>query len=64
MEHHYSRKLGDDDPVIGHNWYDAITYCRWLTLQSPLGESSQCYDNPAKLPKESSDIEQVVAWCG
>ena len=48
----FSRKLGDHDPAFGINWYESLAYCRWLTTQAQLGESSQCYDAPEPLPKD------------
>lgn len=30
-------------PVILVDWYSAVEYCQWLTLQDGLGESEQCY---------------------
>ena len=34
-------------------WYNAVSYCRWLTNQSGLAESDQCYDDPVALEKNS-----------
>lgn len=35
-----------DHPAVGLNWFDCVNYCRWLTSQSGLPESSQAYPNP------------------
>jgi serine/threonine protein kinase/formylglycine-generating enzyme required for sulfatase activity len=38
-------------PVIGISWFEAVSYCRWLTQRCGLGESDQCYDDPSALAK-------------
>lgn len=43
------RTLGETDPTFGVNWYEAITYCRWLSTQLGVEESGQCYENPDDL---------------
>ena len=48
-EHQFERKLGDHDPAFGINWFEAVSYCRWLTTQSQFDEKSQCYDDPGML---------------
>jgi formylglycine-generating enzyme required for sulfatase activity/tRNA A-37 threonylcarbamoyl transferase component Bud32 len=48
-------KRSDADPsspAIGVTWYKAVLYCRWLTQQSGLAESDQCYENRAALEKD------------
>jgi formylglycine-generating enzyme required for sulfatase activity/tRNA A-37 threonylcarbamoyl transferase component Bud32 len=49
-------KRSDADPsspAIGVTWYEAVSYCRWLTHQSGLAESDQCYDDPVALEKNA-----------
>jgi formylglycine-generating enzyme required for sulfatase activity len=49
-------KWSDADPsspAVGVTWYNAVSYCRWLTNQSGLAESDQCYDDPVALEKNS-----------
>ena len=58
----YQRATGTDpkrsdadpsSPAVGVTWYNAVSYCRWLTNQSGLAESDQCYDDPVALEKNS-----------
>lgn len=58
MERQWNRKLGDDDPAFGINWFDAVSYCRWLTAQVINSQTTQCYDNPATLHKDSQGNPQ------
>ncbi len=51
-EKQFGRKLASDEPVFGINWFEAITYCRWLTRQAGVPESGQCYGAPGLLPKD------------
>ena len=44
------RTLVETDPVFGVNWYESITYSRWLSAQAGIDESDQCYDPPENLP--------------
>ena len=37
------RRLYSDEPVFGVSWFDAVSYCRWLTERKMLGEENQCY---------------------
>lgn len=50
--HQFSKTLGDSDPVFGVEWFDAVTYCRWLSEQAGLSEDEQCYEDPTSLPKD------------
>lgn len=43
------RKLALDEPVTGPNWFDAVSYCRWLTRQAGMENSEQCYADPDSL---------------
>jgi formylglycine-generating enzyme required for sulfatase activity/tRNA A-37 threonylcarbamoyl transferase component Bud32 len=45
----FGRALTPDEPTFGVNWYETVTYCRWLTRQAGMGEIDQCYANPKTL---------------
>jgi eukaryotic-like serine/threonine-protein kinase len=50
-------KRSDADPsspAVGVTWYNAVSYCRWLTNLSGLAESDQCYDDPVALEKNAN----------
>ena len=47
----FSRTLGDNDPVFGVDWFDAVSYCHWLGKQAGLSKDEQCYEDPSSLPK-------------
>jgi formylglycine-generating enzyme required for sulfatase activity len=36
-------------PAVGLNWYDAVLFARWLTAETGMSESDQCYADPATL---------------
>ena len=38
-------------PIIAPNWYESVSYCRWLTRRADLRDTDQCYENMEKLPK-------------
>jgi len=42
----------DDQPVVGVSWYDARTYCLWLSLMSSNGEDANRYRLPLELEWE------------
>ena len=48
----WKREIKDDAPVFGRNWFDAVTYCRWLSAQSGIAEAQQCYDDPTTLQQD------------
>ncbi len=47
-----SKTLGDNDPVFAVNWFEAVTYCRWLSERAGWSEDAQCYEDPTSLPKD------------
>jgi eukaryotic-like serine/threonine-protein kinase len=40
------------DAGFGAHWYDSVGFCRWLSQQSGLSESEQCYVDPEDLDEE------------
>jgi serine/threonine protein kinase/formylglycine-generating enzyme required for sulfatase activity len=58
MEQQWGRKLAPDEPAFGVNWFEAVTYCRWLTAQSGWSEADQCYDDPESLSKDAEGNPQ------
>jgi len=40
-----------EDAGLGADWYDAVSFCRWLGQQMGLAESDQPYTDPARLDK-------------
>ena len=39
----------DLHPAVHINWYDAVLFTRWLTLEAGMRESDQCYADPSTL---------------
>ncbi len=40
------------DGGFAADWYDSVSFCRWLGLQSGMSESDQSYTDPESLAKE------------
>ena len=57
-EQQFGRKLSPSGPAFGINWFEAVTYCRWLTTQTGQAETGQCYDDPQSLPKDAEGNPQ------
>jgi serine/threonine protein kinase/formylglycine-generating enzyme required for sulfatase activity len=64
-----------DSPVIGTNWYQAVSYCNWLSKREGLPESEWCYEpvqDPWAMPALaassvgllSGSLGPVAATCG
>jgi formylglycine-generating enzyme required for sulfatase activity len=47
----YSNEI--DSPANGISWFDAVSYCNWLSGQEGLGEDQYCY---VINPRDSSDV--------
>jgi len=48
-EERFGRTLSDAEPAFGVTWFEAVSYCRWLTEQAGLGEEEQVYADPNAL---------------
>ena len=62
LEKQFKRKIGESEPVCAINWYDSVTYSRWLTTQAKFADASQCYEDPATLDqdeKKNPKYEQI-----
>ncbi|MGH7138862.1 MAG: formylglycine-generating enzyme family protein, partial [Pirellulales bacterium] len=53
FEKQLGRKLTPSEPAFGVNWFEAVSYCRWLSTQLSISESDQCYTDPASLEKDA-----------
>ena len=42
-----------EDAFFGADWYDSVSFCRWLGQQSGLPETDQSYSDPESLDKET-----------
>jgi formylglycine-generating enzyme required for sulfatase activity len=58
MQQHKSRP---DDGGFGADWYDSVTFCRWLGAQMGLAEADQAYGLPQSLDKENLSTEPALA---
>ncbi|MFM9067400.1 MAG: hypothetical protein ACKOUR_08740, partial [Planctomycetota bacterium] len=50
----FMRQVGaqPSDAGFGSDWYDSVSFCRWLGEQFRLPESEQAYADPSSLDKE------------
>ncbi|HVA45075.1 MAG TPA: formylglycine-generating enzyme family protein [Pirellulales bacterium] len=53
-EKQFGRQLTPAEPAFGVNWFEAASYCRWLTRQAGMADSDQCYGDPASLEKDGA----------
>lgn len=60
LERHLDRKFVPEHPAFAVNWYEAITYCRWLSTKLGGDEGAQCYDDPAILEKDDQGNPQYA----
>ena len=51
-EKQFGRTLTLSEPAFGVNWFEAVSYCRWLTRQAGMADSDQCYGDPASREKD------------
>jgi len=52
-EKQFGHLLTPDEPAFGVNWFEAVSYCRWLTAQAQMPESDQCYADQQGLDKDA-----------
>ena len=60
-----TRFQGDDKPVVGISWYEALAYCRWLS--ESMGEnialpSKQQWQRAAQAYPDGSDSQREYVW--
>ncbi len=62
-EQQFSRKLTPAEPAFGVNWFEAVEYCRWLTVQAGLSAEEQCYEDPQTLERDADGNPRHTAYC-
>jgi formylglycine-generating enzyme required for sulfatase activity len=48
FEHMERWSPGEDTPINGVSWYDAVRYCNWLSEQEKIPKDQWCYEPNAK----------------
>ncbi|HUY34672.1 MAG TPA: SUMF1/EgtB/PvdO family nonheme iron enzyme [Pirellulales bacterium] len=48
-EKQFGRTLTLEEPAFGVNWYEAVSYCRWLSERAGMSEEDQAYPAPSSL---------------
>ncbi|HBJ35967.1 MAG TPA: hypothetical protein DDZ51_14710 [Planctomycetaceae bacterium] len=59
----FKRPLSSDDPVFAVNWFEAVNYCRWLSMAIGLEEDSQSYvsiEMPPGIDSKSGWLELPI----
>ena len=51
-EKQFVRTLTPEEPAFGVSWYEAVSYCRWLSERAGMAEDDQAYPAPASLDHE------------
>jgi eukaryotic-like serine/threonine-protein kinase len=51
-EKQFGHTLTPAEPAFGVNWFEAVSYCRWLTRQAGMADADQCYADPTSLSKD------------
>ncbi len=62
FEQQFRRELRPADPAIGVKWFEAVEYCRWLTVQLGFSEGEQCYEDPQSLTKDADGNPRHTAY--
>jgi formylglycine-generating enzyme required for sulfatase activity len=65
----YAGDMGQFDatPVVaasGAHWYDAVSFCRWLSQQSGLSEGDQSYAAPETVKRRSIRESRIGGRAG